>query len=173
MDEMTFTTPSGRELTLRPVGRRYVQQILSKPEMPKKPTYEAVTVSGHVEIHEHDEKSLETDEEKAAWLDYQTAQKEVVDERLANLTMFLFIEGVVDDPPPLDEWSVDLKRWDLEVPDDPEELKSFWLENEVCPGESMGRLMARLFQVAGLADEEGAAQLESLFRLTLARLTLS
>ena len=173
MDDMTFTTPSGQELTLLPVGRRFVQQILSKPEMPKKPTYEAKTVSGHVEVHEHDEKSVETDEEKAEWLDYQIAQKEVMDERLSNLTMFLLIEGVADDPPPLDEWSVNLKRWGLEVPDDSEELKAFWLENEACPGESMGGLMARLFQAAGLADEEGAAQLESLFRITLARLTIS
>lgn len=173
MDDMIYTTPSGQELTLRPVGRRYVQQILSKPETPKKPTYEAVTVSGHIEIHEHDEKSLETDEEKAAWLDYEIAQKDVTNEKLTNLTMFLLLEGVADDPPPLKEWSVDLERWNLEVPDDPEELKVFWLENEACPGEFMGGLMARLFQIAGLANEEGAAQLESLFRLTLARLTLS
>lgn len=169
-EELIFKASSG-PLRLRRLGQRYVQQILAKPDIPEPPTYEATTVSGHVEVHPHDEESVETDEEKAEWHDYQLAKARALDERITNLTHFLLLEGVADDPPPLEEWGVDLERWEIVVPDDEDDLKVFWLENERCPGEEMGSLMARLYQLAGLTDDEGVQKIEAFFRSTLARLT--
>ena len=169
MDDLTYEA-SGGTLRLRRLGHRFVQQILSKPEMPAVPTYDAPTVSGHVEKHPHNKTTLETEAEKAAWLDYQTAREKVTKERFDNLLAFLFAEAILDEPPPTSEWGVDLERWGLEVPEDG--IKQFWLENIVCPGEEMGSLIARLFQLAGLADDEGVRQFEAFFRATLSRLTL-
>ena len=171
MEELTFEG-SGGTLLLRRLGHRFVQQILSKPEMPPVPTYDAPTVSGHVEKHPHNETTLETEAEKAAWYDYQAARERVTSERWDNLLDFLFSEAIQSKPPPTSEWSINLEKWGLEAPDDPEKLKRFWLENIVCPGEEMGSLIARLFQLAGLADDEGVRQFEAFFRITLSRLTL-
>jgi len=81
--EMSFVTSLGVTVHVSPlppllpdVVRNMVEEdwaIANKP-MPSKPTYTTTNVAGDEQVHEHDEKSLTTEEDKQAWAVYQATQ---------------------------------------------------------------------------------------------------
>ena len=179
-----FISKDGREVPLRAVGKRYVQMVMDKHEIPPVPTYEAKTVAGEVEVHQHKVKydkegklvgtTLQTDEDWAMWNAYQEARSQAISDRMEGAVKFLLCQCVVEDPPPLEDWSLDFEEWGLEPPnaDDKQEYKLFWIENELLPDpDDMARLVSRLYVLGGIVGEDQAESLEKFFRLTVARLT--
>jgi YD repeat-containing protein len=181
-----FIANDGREIPLKAVGRRYVQMVMDKHPVPPVPTYEAKTVAGEVEIHQHkvkyDDKgklvgtTLNTDEEWAMWHAYEEARTQAVANRMEGAIQFLMCECVDLQPAPLEEWEFDFASWGLEPPDieDEREFKAYWIENELLPdSDDMARLVSRLYVIGGIVGEDQAASLEQFFRLTVARLSAS
>lgn len=179
-----FKADDGREIPLRRVGRRYVQMVMDQHVIPSVPTYEATTVAGEKETHPHVVKydaegqlvgtTLQSDEDWAIWNAYQAARSEAIGDRMEAVTRFLLCQCVELEPEPVDEWSVDFALWGLTPPDpgDAQAFKLFWIENELLPDpDDLARLVARVFVIGGLTEEDQAGNLEQFFRLTVARLS--
>jgi len=111
-----FVSSNGAEIKLRPVPMLALQMIRTKAraEMVARgvklepPTYTVITAAGEKETYPHDETTLETDEDKAAWAEYQAGSAQLtqlISERVAKLVLK---KGL--DVPPLDaqivqEWA--------------------------------------------------------------------
>lgn len=175
-----FITKDEREVPLRAVGRRWVQQVQSRHKDPPPPYYEATTVAGVVEKHLHKvtEKgsTLTTPEEHQEWNEYHAELHRVRVERTKEVTGFLLYECVALDVPPTGEWGTDLELHGLELPDPEDKLnyKRFWIENELVPDtDDMAGLLARLYILGGLIEEGQVEAIEDFFRLTVARISAS
>ena len=180
-----FVTKDGREIPLRAVGLRYVQMIMDRTAIPDVPTYTAETVAGDVEVHKHVVKrdrdgklvgtTLQSDEDWAEWNAYEQARSDALAKRMQDAITFLMCECVQVDPPDEWAWSVDFEGWGMEppeIPEDPRQRKLFWIENELLPdSDDLTALTARLYVIGGIVGEDQAKNLESFFRLAVARLS--
>src|SRR3990167_3625754 len=140
MDDLdtTYTTVSGITIKIKPVSPLTIQKIQQavKREFEKRneplarPTYILKTSLGDEETFEHDEKTLETDEDREAWgkfIDANTRLRIESEERLAR---FMKLDGIEYDAPD-DEWQKLQKYMGLEIPTDPFELKIHYLDTEI------------------------------------------
>lgn len=81
LDALTkVITSKGFEIHLAPINKLFLRNIVEEyqkrnPE-PKKPTYDVVGFGGANEKKEHDENSVQTDDEKALWEEYKAAHSE-------------------------------------------------------------------------------------------------
>ena len=168
-----YVTKDGREIPLKAVGRRYVEQIYAKHPLPDKPTYAVTLVGGATQEFPHDETTLNTPEDRKTWALYESRVAEVIGERMQELMKFLICVCIDLDPTPVEEWAVDLTAWGLTTPDteDKREYKVFWFENELLPDiDDQAALISRLYQMAGVIAEGRVKALEEFFRSTMARL---
>lgn len=129
--EKEFTTSLGVQVWVGPMPPMLPQlaeaaiatewEEKGKP-LPVKPTYETTNVAGDKETHEHDEKSLTTDEEKAAWAAWLKL-RQAFDNAVVNLTFEECVRNCLRfdvDP----SWPSRYKR--LRPPADPVDLKDFY-----------------------------------------------
>jgi hypothetical protein len=169
-----IVTKDGRAIPLRPVGRRYVEQIMAKHPVPDAPTYTATIAGGETQTFPHDETTLNTPEEWAAWRKYEADKAQAISAMWGAVSEFLICRCVVLSPPPVEQWSIDFAEWGLTPPDasDPKALKVFWVENELVPDpDDQGALMGELYRMGGIVADGKVKEFEAFFRLTLARLT--
>ena len=171
-----FITKDGREVPLRAVGRRWVQQVQARHVDPPVPHYVATTVAGVEEKHPHkvtdDGSTLTTPEEHQEWNEYLVNLHRTRVERTQEVTDFLLYECVALDVP--DQWETDLALHKLELPDPEDKLnyKRFWIENELLPDtDDMAGLLARLYVLGGLVEQDQVEAIEGFFRLTVARIS--
>jgi len=175
-DLTAFTTDEGREIRLRAVGLRLVQQVLGKYPEPPVPTYEVQLVGGGTQSFPHDEESAKQSGLTGEWAAYRESCTDSDARKMQELSEFLLYNCVIDEPSPTAEWSVDFALWGLDSPDpaDKRAYKLFWIENELCPGpHNLSRLLGQLYQLVGLFGKDLAKEFESFFRLTMARLLTS
>lgn len=179
-----YITKDGREVPLRTVGRRYVDQVRAKHPLPEKPTYTVETAAGDVETHPHQvqkdaegkitKSTLTTDEDWAAWNAYEQGIGEAISRQYEAMTEFLLYNCINLEPEPVDQWTIDPALWGLDVPDPSDKIafKTFWLENEyLSDQDDLVGVLARLYAAHGVIKEDRITEFESFFRVTLARLT--
>jgi len=132
------------------------------------PTYTVTTATGDVETHVHDEASISTEEEKVAWAAYKAAQEQLTNETNERVSRAMLSLGVVVDDPP-DGWADDMRYLGLEVPEDPRELRSFYLEMEILktPADLMNAIIAITRLSADGMPQEALESAEALFRRSL------
>lgn len=173
---MEYRCKDGRVIALRGVGPRFVEQILARHPVPGPPTYQVTTVSGEVQTFNHDEKSAkETPGGRELWARYVEERSAAIAARYSAASDFLLYSCVEQDPPPPEEWSVDLALWGLTIPDPADKVryKVFWIENELLTdNEDLAGLCSLLFAEGGIIDEKKVKAFESFFRSALARLAL-
>jgi hypothetical protein len=171
--EEQFTTSDGAEVPLRRVSRVYVARIHAKYPIPETPTYTAKIVGGSEQTFQHNATSLETPEDHKMWNEYVEAKDAAVSGRLKEVAEFLLFQCVDLDPPPTDEWRVDFDMFGIEPPDPTNKLKYKidWIEMELVPDpDDYGRLMGRLYGMAGILEPDMIEEFERFFRLTVGRL---
>ena len=167
----TFTGDNGADVRLRAVSQRLVIELLAHFPIPTPPTYTVETVSGDRQTLTHDETTLQTDEDRAAWAAYLDAKAGAEMRRNLELHRFLLYQCILDEPPPWQEWGVDYALWGLEPPDSADKVafKIRWVEEVIAPDpETMARLMLKLYQLSGM-EVERLREIERFFRLALAR----
>lgn len=89
-----YTASSGLEVILTGLPPLVPQRIDSSIEHPEKPTYKVETASGDIEVFEHDETTLESDEDKEAWADYLQAESNSETELTEKLLYAVLLECV-------------------------------------------------------------------------------
>jgi hypothetical protein len=109
------------------------------------PTYE-VPLAGSDETQEftHDESTLETDEDHAAWDEHQAALREMESEVRDRHVRYALRTGIEVEEE--SGWEEDQEYEGIEIPDDPRERKLHYIMTEVLPtmleqGEVYGLIM--------------------------------
>lgn len=170
-------TTAGIEVPFTPISMQFIrdmeegikQEFLENGKPVNPPMYKVETVNGGEEWHEHNETTIETDEEKRLWLDYIKAKDELTKFTNDERSKYIMLEGVLLDPPENDEWLKKYKRWHVKnIPDvtDREGLKIFWLMRELfkTPEDVMSITSEIMKSSMSGVDPEDIKKMEDSFR---------
>ncbi len=159
-----FVTKDGNRIPLRRVAPILMEKIRKSVTLPSPPTYEVETAGGDIETHIHDETTLETDEDRAAWAAYQIAHAKANEAMIEKILRLLFAKATGDVLPPSDDWAKEQAYLGVDVPGDPLERKIHYIQTELLTHTS--DIMA--FMTAAMAltgvDEEVVESAEATFR---------
>jgi len=151
-----FTLPSGSIVKLKKISPWLLERASKIDQMPEKPTYEVTTGLGTTEIHEHDENTLETDEEKAIWDEYLNEKKRLQAERSERIADAIFYYAVVVTDRELyeGEWREDQEFFGFEIPEDKRDLKVHYVKTTLVQSvEDVTELIAFTMEMAGIQGE--------------------
>lgn len=158
----TYTTALGTTVKIRPIPPYLVAEVelaqRKKAEelypAPPKPTYEVTDAGGGVQTFEHDEKSVSTDEERAALAAWQAATQAQANYAAGKVSEFMFNRGLVVDMPPDDSWAKEQEAWGVVVPTDPKERRDHYIKTEVLAGkDDIGEILVAIMAATGVAQE--------------------
>lgn len=141
---------------------------------PSAPTYK-VPIPGGTETHTHDETTLETPDDHAAWAAYQTAMREHTQQLVQAQLRLCLLRGITvlnqDPAQTLDGWAEEQSLIGFKIPNTPAERKLHWLETEVLSdGNDFIAILAGVSRASGIS-EEVVSGLEQTFRRALGRST--
>jgi hypothetical protein len=163
----TFLTSTGVELILKRISPLLRDKVIAGVEWPEVPTYKAETASGVIEEHAHNETTLETDEDKAAWREYLIATARAQAESNERVAMLLFGRGIdysQVELPRDSSWIAEQEELGVEVPKDPVKCRRHYVETELlASNDELKMLTLRLMAMSG-ADEEIIRLAEASFR---------
>lgn len=159
----TFTTSRGIEIEFLPIPT-LLEKLQAQHRMPAPPTYEIKAATGAVERHPHDETTLETDADKAAWADYQTRLKEATASYNLALMRLIMLRGIKVDVPEPNGWVHEQEYIGITVPTDPLERRMHWLETEALANEADYMAVVSGVMEASGVPEEVVAQAQATFR---------
>lgn len=138
--------------------------------LPTIPTYEVKTVTGEVEVHEHDATTLfvegnpeQTKLNQEKWREFSRDNRELQNEYNARLMRAMFLSIIAT---PTDEWRGEMAFLGVDIPPKgtPAEKYSY-IENRVVQNaEDIVRLMTCVFRLTGVASEAAIADVEATFR---------
>jgi len=172
-----FPTVDGRTVAVRPVDMKFGVQLLRQSIIDRyrhdgapidPPTYTITAADGHKETHPHDETSLETDADRAAWAAYQDTTARMEREFEAAFMRYILLGGIVcNDPTP--EWMERCAFLGLTLPENGAERKLLYIQMEVLPTPAdLKRAIAAILAVIGTGSEEMVRVAEDLFRRAMA-----
>lgn len=155
----TFTNSRGLTIRIQPINPwlmealpRAVEVKYGKPK-PTPPTYAIETFTGAVEKHEHDETTLETDEDRVAYATYLVESKKYNDLQ-GDLTMRLMAREGVLLPEDLNAWQGRMAFLGIPIPENPDERHVFYVKTEVVGNmDDAKRLISEIMLLGGLSKE--------------------
>jgi len=173
-----FVTVEGLEVKVRPVAQYLIQKVAQAAENRLRqagrpldpPTYTVTTVSGAVETHVHDETTLQTDEDRAAWAAHQEALAEAQAAREEATTRVYLLRGLdIGSVPP--EWKGSMEALGLDVPTDENEQLLEYMQTEILktPEDIIRAMMAVARLSSTGAPQEDLDAAEASFRRALQR----
>lgn len=132
------------------------------------PTYETVTVDGTKQIFDHNENTIETAEDRAAFEDYKKTLAELDLEANIKLTRAAMM-AVDADPKSDSRWLARMKNLEIPIPSEEFELLTLYVETNVLKSvEDIAGLMTAVLYAGGTVDEVGIAAADAAFRVALA-----
>jgi hypothetical protein len=137
-DRLVFYTSAGLEVEFEPVSPIVLEEseagLLSeykeRGEPIDIPTYTVETAGGGSQVFEHDEKSLQTDEDKAKWKAYVDANQRLLAEQ-SQLRLEIVLSSLKIQLPEDNTWERKFKKWHVKVPEDPDEKLMFYIQREI------------------------------------------
>lgn len=159
-----YTASSGLEVILTGLPPLVPQRIDSSIEYPDKPTYEVTTASGDVETFEHDETSLESDEDKQAWTDYLEATNEAETELTEKLLYAVLLECVELESyeEEFSHWKTKQRLMGIELTEDDDENKFYFMQTEVFHDQDdIGEILTIVMSLTGVSMEDLAEARDS------------
>jgi len=171
-----FPTSDGRLVAVKPVDMTFGIQLLRKsiedrfkragePVLP--PTYTVTTASGATETFPHDETTLQTDDDKAAWAKHTDAKKRMEAELSMAFMRYTLLSGVVCEEP-TKEWQEQCTFLGLDLPENASERKLLYMQMMLLPTPAdLKRAMAAVLAVSSTGSEEMVHAAEDLFRHSL------
>ena len=164
--DRVYTTAAGVDIPIKPVSTRTLDTLALKwheVEQIKPPTYTVQIADGEEsEELEHDPTTLETDEDKAEWADYQerlgTAIQEYNDQ--TNRTLITF---GIDMDPPEDGWEADFEFCGIPIPEG-HERKVFYFQRVLLTDPVDEQLITRRINFISRYSGEELERVDALFR---------
>lgn len=153
-----FQTKGGKTIELVPIPPLQAQRV-REGSLRKaielygeavKPTYKTEMD----EVFEHDETTLATDEDRAAWDTWKRTQAQH-DAYVSNKMLEFFIyHGVKADPDADPAWEEMQRYFDVEIPTNPVARKIHYVQTEyIFDAEDINQLGIRLMEMAGVRPE--------------------
>lgn len=170
----TFTTSTGIEVRILGLSQLLLDKTRTSVKFPDPPTYELETVAGKKEVHAHNETTLETDEDKKAWADYQTALAEADRLQKDRLLKLILMKGIEVDMPEEegadDDWLAVQAFIGLEVPEDTLGKRYDYITTEVISNpEDLAEIMQLVMEKSGV-PKEALAEARASFRSAMEQL---
>lgn len=168
----TYTTTLGRVVKIRSIPPYLVAEVEKAQQKkaealypaPPKPTYTVTDAGGGEQIFEHDEKSVSTDEERAALAAYQTAMQNRANYAAGQVSEFMFERGLVVDLPADDSWAKEQEKWGVEIPTDPKARRDHYIKTEVLAGkDDIQEILLAIMAATGV-DAEAVETARATFR---------
>lgn len=157
-----FVTSSGVKVLLKPVDPIFIQSVAGSVKLPKTPTYETTTISGRTERHKMDAKAAEQLPDGASiWTQYIDERNEAQTEQSNRILRAILYVGTECELPEGD-WERKFRFLDIDIPDDPDERRVFYLLSELSTHDTMA-LMTQVMRLTGV-DEEVVQRAEESFR---------
>ena len=166
----TYTTSRGVKVTYNGIATLIdALQSSLNARKPIAPTYEVKSLAGNSEIHAHDETTLETEADRAAWLEYQTKLAAWSDESQRSLMRLILLRGISVELPSDSDWEKQQAFAGIVVPQDAMEKRMHYLQTEVLGSVADYQMMVvGVMRVSGV-PEDLLSQVESSFRRSLGR----
>jgi len=163
----TFTTRAGREIPLRPIATKTLddlQLLIRAVEDIRPPTYTVKILGGDdTEEIEHDLTTLETDEDRAAWAEYISRVEEGAELCNEQVTRTYIVFGI-DMEPPEDGWHKTFEFCGIPVPEESMERKVFYFERVMLADpEDQADFVRRVYLISQLSGE-ALDRADALFR---------
>lgn len=125
----TYTVQPVSETTINLV-RAAVKRRLEAEGVPLSPPVYTITTLGGTETAAHDETTLQTEEDKRAWTNYQLGLKRLAKEQ-DEAQMKVWLMALDFDMPEDDGWKAKQRFLGIEIPEDPMELRYHYLTTEI------------------------------------------
>jgi len=164
-----FEASTGIVVKIKPVSRFLIDSLIaSKPQFTP-PTYEVTTAAGNVEVHYHDDKSIETasEEEKKIYTDALLFQKQADTEYNKNFFNLMMLYGADLKLPEDDRWMRKQKKLGIRIPEDEDDLFLHYITTEIFSLEEDATDFVAAVLAASGASKEAAEQLQKSFRLAI------
>lgn len=172
-----YKTKDGVALELKGIPRLLMQDIPGLIEkewreagktLPKKPIYQVEVAGGELEPQEHDETTLETDEEKREWKIY-LAREEALSNDIANrilkVALAMGIVSITAGKNKIAEWDEALKAAGYKIASD-SERKTMHVRMGIHDPEDIQKVFEHIMQMSGI-DTEALARSREAFRRPL------
>ena len=164
-----YTTAAGVDIPLKPISTRTLDNLAlawHEVETITPPTY-TVSIAGGEESEEldHDETTLDTDEDKAAWADYQERLGTAIQEYNEQTAKTLITFGIDMDPPD-DGWQADFEFCGIPVPEGLER-KVFYFQRVLLTDPVDEQLITRRINFISRLSGEALERVDALFRGTV------
>jgi hypothetical protein len=159
-----YTLSNGMKVKLNKVSPTLIQKAMNSVEMPDRPTYEASTLSGRVEVHYLDEVSAQDDpKDMGQWRAYREALEGKQGEQNQRVMNAIFLKGTSFDLPKDDEWLEDLEIIGIidDIPRRESERKLLYLQTQTDQ-EDLVELLTSIMKLTGV-DEEVIQEMEDSF----------
>lgn len=129
------------------------------------PTYQ-VAVGDEFQPHDHNETTLETDEDRAAWDAYIDANERLDTEVALYTTKYLLVEGIEIDWKLFKDWEAKKKKYKIRIPEDEDDKKIYFLTSTAFPTPADQKQAAQAVMLASIkgSDKEQVEAIEALFR---------
>lgn len=152
----TFVNSAGMSFKIQGLPPLMMSELSAGIVRPKKPTYTIVTVSGDVEVHDHDATTLTTDEDKIAWETYLKDFKASESELSNRMLNCILIEGIdIPDETDFTRWEKRQKLIGMPVSEDLDEKILAYKKSTVIRSQSdIEKLMNMVMGLTGVSQED-------------------
>lgn len=151
-----FTTERGVHLEILAIApfemQEVAQAIQKRFPMPEAPTYTMETVGGGQETKPLTLDTAQSEEEKARYLAYLEQVQAAQSATSLELNDYMLMAGVriPDDAASDDGWMKRQRRFGVELPEDPDELKLHYLKTVILTGNDFAELLPRIMAKTGV-----------------------
>lgn len=157
-----YVCEDGLSVKVTPIPPMLLQKVMNSVPMPKRPTYEARTISGRTEEWPMDEESAKDSPNGVArWEYYQEETVAAQASQNEKVTMAAFLFGTECEIPE-NGWDKKQEFLGIEVPDDPDQRRAHYLATELTATDIAGLLQKVMGQLQ--LPEELVADAEASFQ---------
>lgn len=163
-----YTTTTGVAVKLRPIAPNYIEKIRQQIDWPQPPTYDVEVLGGAKETIYHTADSIETDEEKAQWAEFERKRDAANLEFFKKRSYAITRRCILVDLPEDNAWITLQQQDGITVPEDPELRRQHYIETEVIGNDTDLFFITNAVQRLARFDEEDYRQAMEFFRDNLA-----
>lgn len=147
-----YTTENGLKIKLKKIDPLLIKRVADSVPTPVRPTYEAKTMSGRIEVHPMDEQiAKDVEGGELQWAFYQEELARTDGQRFERLLNVMFMKGTECELPN-DGWEEEDAMLGLFVPDHPDQKRSHYLMTHLGQ-EDVARLQIEILRLTGVPEE--------------------
>lgn len=137
-EQRYYTTLGGKSLPIQPISLDDLKmseaairkEFIGRGEKLDPPEYEIEVFGGEKEKHPHDETTLKTDEDRAAWAEHRKAVNDFLYAQSELVLNIILEDGLPESIVPTEAWLARMKRRKIDIPEDESERRKKYILSE-------------------------------------------